>query len=458
MNFPEKFLRKGIFLASIIFFTASLFITTIPAQAKISNSDVENAWSKISKADNFVKAPIEYEEDGAPNAWVDFDDEGKFSVHVTLSLMEILKDESEIAGILGHELGHIKLGHYSREVLSDIGQNLLEINKNSVNDIAQAVGTLDIDLNKSLFSREQEFEADNYGVKILVRAGYNSWALYRAMEHFKNEESKSNAFNSHPDILARLENLSAQAKIYEKKQGGKKINVAHEKLSTEEISPIAPEFTKWQRQQNSIRTSLKQDSEQDGNLTGYAPSPMDLTHLARNQPQNVKKRALAANIPAKYDMRNTGLLTPIRDQNPYGTCWTHATMIACESNYLIRSKKGIVSKNLGDAKKLNLSEMFLAWFAYYNPEKGKAFTTYDSRGKIKPASNLNRDTILNQGGNEFKAAALVSRTGVILESALPYAKAPNKNAKPENFNPVLRVKEITFAAPSTSSREQEKII
>ena len=454
MKTIKNFLRTFFVIALVI------ILNTSQASAKISKSDVENAWDKISKADNFVKAPIEYEEDGAANAWVDFDDSDvqiKYSVHVTLALMEILNDEAEIAGILGHELGHIKLGHYNREVLNNIGQNLLEINKGSVNDLAQAVGNLDTDLNKSAFSREQEIEADNYGVKILVRAGYNSWALYKAMEHFKSGDNKSSAFDTHPKSAERLENLSAQAKIYEKKQGDKKIAVAHEKLSTEEISPVASDFTKWQRNQNGIHKSLKAD-EEDNELNGYRPSPMDLTHLTRNPPQNVKKRALSTNIPSKYDMRNTGLLTPVRDQNPYGTCWTHATMIACESNYLIRSKKGVINSKLGDAKKLNFSEMFLAWFAYYNPEKFRAFTTHDDRGNIKPASNLNTRAILDQGGNEFKAAALVSRNGVILESALPYAKAPNKNVKPENFNPVLRVKEITFAAPSTSSNEQMKII
>ena len=60
--------------------------------------------------------------------------------------------------------------------------------------------------------------------------------------------------------------------------------------------------------------------------TGYVPPPMDMSHLARNPPKNVTKRTFASKIPAVYDMRNTGKLTPVKDQKPYGTCWAHAAM------------------------------------------------------------------------------------------------------------------------------------
>lgn len=180
--------------------------------------------------------------------------------------------------------------------------------------------------------------------------------------------------------------------------------------------------------------------------TGYVPSPIDMSYLAKNPPKNVTKRAFAAKIPATYDMRNTGRLTPVRNQDAYRTCWSHAAMAACESNYLIRSKKGNFSGSLGDAKTLNLSEMYLAWFTYANPDTSKTFTVINDNG------------ILNQGGNETKSTAILTRIGIVQESSMPYGESVSKSSKPGNYTRVLRVKEATFSAPSLSSGEQDKII
>ena len=104
-----KLFSLGIILAFV--FVGSAF-------GEISRETVSEAWERISEAGSFDVIPIEYEEDGAPNAWVDFEDEGNYSVHVTNSLLEMLDTEDEIAGILAHELGHIQLGHYNREALA----------------------------------------------------------------------------------------------------------------------------------------------------------------------------------------------------------------------------------------------------------------------------------------------------------------------------------------------------
>ena len=180
--------------------------------------------------------------------------------------------------------------------------------------------------------------------------------------------------------------------------------------------------------------------------TGYTPPPMDMSYLAKNPPKNITKRAFASKIPAVYDLRNTGKLTPVKNQKNYGTCWAHAAMAACESNYLIRSKKGNFSGSLGNSKTLNLSEMFLAWFTYANPDKSKSFTLSNKKG------------ILNQGGNETKSTAILSRIGIVQESSMPYGKTVSKNSRPGNYTRVLRLKEATFSAPSLSSSEQDKII
>ena len=73
---------------------------------------------------------------------------------------------------------------------------------------------------------------------------------------------------------------------------------------------------------------------------GYIPPPVDLRHL-KDIP--VRKPGLEAQptleaplaLPAIFDWRDTGKVTPVKDQNPCGTCWLFGTLAAVESKVLI---------------------------------------------------------------------------------------------------------------------------
>ena len=201
-------------------FLAIIFIFTFSgtATAQINRQAVLRAWRGISEAANFDELPINFERDDEPNAWVAYDDDGDYTIHVTTGLMKILKSENEIAGVLAHELGHIKLGHYDNFALSDTVRSIMGANSEKADDLARAVGNIDLELRESSFSREQETEADNYGVKILSRAGYNPWGLYNAMKRFDENgfETEDSGFNSHPASEERLENLAKQARKLKK--------------------------------------------------------------------------------------------------------------------------------------------------------------------------------------------------------------------------------------------------
>ena len=192
-----------------------IFIFTGTASGGIDRKTVMNAWKNITRAENFPELPMNFETDEEPNAWVAYDDDGNYSVHVTKSLMKILRSESEIAGVLGHELGHIQLGHYNNFALSDTVRSIMGANLENADDLAQAVGNINLELKESRFSREQETEADNYGVKVLAKAGYSPMGLYDAMKRFDENDlgSDANGFNSHPASEERLANLARQAKL-----------------------------------------------------------------------------------------------------------------------------------------------------------------------------------------------------------------------------------------------------
>lgn len=180
------------------------------AFAQLSRQTVSRAWQKITQADGFDSVPIHYESDEAPNAWVRWQDSENFTIHVTEGLMRILNTESEIAGVLGHEIGHVQLGHYHNIVLTDTARNIMTANAEHADTLAQAVGNIGLELRESSFSREQETQADDYGVALLKKAGYDSWGLYNAMKRMDaaGYETEHSGFNSHPSSEERLAHLA----------------------------------------------------------------------------------------------------------------------------------------------------------------------------------------------------------------------------------------------------------
>ena len=185
-----------------------------PLHAAITKADVERAWARIAPAANMKAIPITYEAEKAPNAWVKFQSSNNFSVHVTEGLMRVLSSADEIAGILGHEVGHVKLGHYNKSVQRNVGWNILGSILGEAGGLAEMAGAVGMNLAESGFSREQEVAADDYGMDLAVKAGYDPWGLYFAMKSFKDSGFKTepSGFNSHPPTDRRLKHLEDRAR------------------------------------------------------------------------------------------------------------------------------------------------------------------------------------------------------------------------------------------------------
>jgi C1A family cysteine protease len=80
-----------------------------------------------------------------------------------------------------------------------------------------------------------------------------------------------------------------------------------------------------------LRAGRPQSVTRDGQALGLIPSPLDLSHMAG---QRIFPRRDKRALPATYDLRGLGRVTPIRNQNPCGTCWAFATLGAIESSLL----------------------------------------------------------------------------------------------------------------------------
>ncbi|GHV41007.1 hypothetical protein FACS1894187_22410 [Synergistales bacterium] len=228
-RFPSLPDMSGLYLFLRLFsFLFFAFIFLFPmrpyaAVAAINKSDVEKAWARIAPAAGMKVIPITYEKDDAPNAWVKFKSSDNFSVHVTNGLMRILSTPDEIAGVLGHEVGHVKLGHYKSGVKRNIGWSVVGALLGKAGGAAELAGTIGIQLAESGFSREQEVEADDYGLDLSSKVGYSPYGLYNAMNSFKTHgfATAPSGFNSHPPTDRRLKHLQERARKQEQKTGSK---------------------------------------------------------------------------------------------------------------------------------------------------------------------------------------------------------------------------------------------
>ncbi|MDR2174686.1 MAG: M48 family metallopeptidase [Synergistaceae bacterium] len=212
---PEK--NFSILIVSVLILMVSVIGFAPPVHAAIGKSTVQSAWNRIAAAAEMKAIPITYEKEKAPNAWVNFQSSDRFSVHVTEGLLRVLNSSDEIAGILGHEVGHVKRGHYSQSVRRSVGWSILGSILNRTGNVGKIAGAVGMNLAESGFSREQEVEADDYGMDLAVKAGYSPWGLYNAMKSFKDSGFKTEpgGFNSHPPTDRRLRHLQNRARRIE---------------------------------------------------------------------------------------------------------------------------------------------------------------------------------------------------------------------------------------------------
>ena len=108
-------------------------------------------------------------------------------VYVTRQLMALMNDEAELAGVLGHEVGHVAAQHGQRRQQAAqrnaIGGALLGAlagaflgDSGFAGLVQKGIGT-GSQLLTLKFSRSQEYEADDLGIRYLATAGYDPRAL-----------------------------------------------------------------------------------------------------------------------------------------------------------------------------------------------------------------------------------------------------------------------------------------
>jgi len=179
----------------------------------------------LQKYVNSVGRWVASQSDRADLPWhfgvIDSEDVNAFSapggyVVITKGLYRKLNNEAQLAGVLGHEIGHVVKKHQlkviQKQQLLNKGASLLSEKFAKDNKIAnKAIGT-GAEISARGLDKSAEYEADRLGISMATRAGYDAYGLVDVLQNLtqtsKNDGSVALLFKTHPLPEERLVALS----------------------------------------------------------------------------------------------------------------------------------------------------------------------------------------------------------------------------------------------------------
>ncbi|HQR61380.1 MAG TPA: M48 family metalloprotease, partial [Methylophilaceae bacterium] len=145
----------------------------------------------------------------APGGWV----------LVTKGLYRQLNNEAELAGVVGHEIGHVVKKHQlkviQKQQLLSYGAGLLGGTLGKDNQTVQQLIGSGAEICARSLDKDAEFEADRIGIVLAGRAGYDPYGLVEVLQtigHAGKDDSRvALLFKTHPHPDERLTKLGDAA-------------------------------------------------------------------------------------------------------------------------------------------------------------------------------------------------------------------------------------------------------
>ncbi len=193
----------------------------------------------VSSIGQFVSATAERKDVNYTFAVLNTPDVNAFAVpggyiYITRGLLTLAGNEAEVAGVLGHEIGHInarhtaeRMGQQQQAQWEVLGATLLGaiLGGNSGANMLGGAVQQHAQVQLAGYSQQQEFEADSLGVRYLKRATYDPQAMAEFLGSLRAEsqlEAKlagkdpsivdaNNMMATHPRTVDRVEKAIAEA-------------------------------------------------------------------------------------------------------------------------------------------------------------------------------------------------------------------------------------------------------
>lgn len=137
-------------------------------------------------------------------------------IYITTGMLNRLKNNDDIAGVLGHEIGHVIHQHalkaLQRRMIAQFGLQLVAAKLGDAGAISMALMLKASEVSASLLllknSRVNELQADNEGVNIMYLAGYSPWAMadiQTMLLKLSNGKNPPAIISTHPPSQERID-------------------------------------------------------------------------------------------------------------------------------------------------------------------------------------------------------------------------------------------------------------
>lgn len=146
------------------------------------------------------------------------------------------------------------------------------------------------------------------------------------------------------------------------------------------------------------------DNSNANNAFNYLTGSSNILLVQKNHDDYIPDTTL----PTKYDLRDFGIVTPVKNQKPWNSCWGFAAIAAAETSIL--SSLGQTYDQTG----LDLSERHLIYFS-------KSHVIDQNDSQYGEGLYYDNKDSFDSGGFTYTATSIFSSgTGVLSESLVPY--------------------------------------
>lgn len=180
------------------------------------NSYVNSVGSKLADATS-AHAAFKFTVLDEPKTVNAFAIPGGF-IYITTGMIKQLNNESELAAVLGHEIGHITENHIHARVRNLHGTKLALsflgklVGKNLHEHKIAQLGSYAL---MQKFSRRHEYSADKAGARLMTRAGYNPQGMVTLQDKLYKMQGKGlnlEFLASHPSSKKRRDLIATYIK------------------------------------------------------------------------------------------------------------------------------------------------------------------------------------------------------------------------------------------------------
>ena len=138
-------------------------------------------------------------------------------IYVNLGLIRAAENESELAGVMGHEIGHVVGRHGAKQLTKQLGFATVEqlVLGKDPNQLEKLIGTIAKTGTLMKYSRDAEREADAYAVQQMYDAGIDPEGMATFFETLRKLQKRQPGqleqfFSTHPPTDERIQNVRSQ--------------------------------------------------------------------------------------------------------------------------------------------------------------------------------------------------------------------------------------------------------